>query len=341
MTTLRRKTGKFLDKVALYPARAAEDEDDIQHFKHPQTETEKRELSGKKAYEHIEREQHMPNDAVIDSENENNDDPPTMEDKDPKTCLAQACEGEELTGQEQDARLSTKTRKKAKKLKSEPYRKRRLGALSISTAVSDYAYNEDDPFGGFGLTPRPFTELLDEITQWEIKSNPHEYRRFPFHIQKCADYQWLCLGKRRTGKTTLWRNVIPHIYKMYPFVYVFAQTNFTGAFHDYLPKDAIFPGYSEGTLYNLLEAQKQKVDINLRLYDKFSEYEDPEALKLIPNPYVHINFDDTVAQKGVHDSEALNQFAYYGRHFCFCTWINSQHGHALNPGKSFCLFLTH
>ena len=71
----------------------------------------------------------------------------------------------------------------------------------------------------------------------------------------------------------------------------------------------------------------------MRLFEHFDEFEDKTALQNIPNPYLHINFDDTVAQKGVHDSETLNEFAYYGRHFCISTWINSQHGHALNPGK--------
>lgn len=324
MGSIRRKTGKYFDHVAMYPARADEDEDDIQHFKHPQTESEKREHAGKKAYEYVDKERHMPDDAVVDSENEDNEPPPPPEEKDPRESLAEANAGDQGPGP---------AAKRKQKQRPQPYRKRNKSAIPIKTRVSDYAYNPeallDDPFG---FQPRPFEELISEITEWEIKSDPAAFKRFPFHTQKSCDYQWLCLGKRRTGKTTLWRNVIPHIYKMYPIVYIFAQTSFTGAFHSYVPEDAIFGGYSEGALWNLLKAQEEKIKINLRLYDKFAEFEDTTALQNIPNPYVHINFDDTVAQKGVHDSEALNEFAYYGRHYCFSTWINSQHGHALNPG---------
>ena len=194
----RRKTGKHFDHVAMYPARADEDEDDIQAFKHPRTETEKRERSGMLAYEHVDRERHMPDDAVIDKESEEVKEPADPDKVDPREALMKGEAGEVSAAEAQDARVPVESRKRkaAKAAGSEPYRKRRLGALTIGTRVSDYGYNPDDQMGmGFGLEPLPFEDLLADITQWEIRSSPHEYQRFPFHIQKCADYQWVCVNR--------------------------------------------------------------------------------------------------------------------------------------------------
>ena len=113
---------------------------------------------------------------------------------------------------------------------------------------------------------------------------------------------------------------------------MFAQTNFNGAFTDYVPSEVVFKGFNEGVISKIMEEQARKITINRRLFDKYSEFEDEEALYQIPNPYIHILFDDTVADRQVHDSDVLNELAYYGRHFRLSTWVNTQHGHALNPG---------
>lgn len=147
------------------------------------------------------------------------------------------------------------------------------------------------------------------------------------------------MGKRRTGKTTLWKNIIPKIAPMYPFVYFFCGTVFNSAFKKYAPKDALIKGYSEALVNKILEAQEQKIEANLRLYERFSQYEDEELLKMIPNPYVHIMFDDTAADVRTHDSTALKEIAMYGRHYRASNWISTQHGHALHPGKLFIYLL--
>lgn len=180
--------------------------------------------------------------------------------------------------------------------------------------------------------PRKFEELIEQILVYEDPKDPHEMEVFPGARMKGADYLWTVTGKRRTGKTTLWRTLIPHIAPMYPYVYVFAQTRFTNAFRKYVPGEAIFKGYNEGVMHALLQEQERKIKVNQRLFDRYSEYEDDNALDLIPNPYVHLLFDDTVAERQVHDSEVLNELAFYGRHYKLSIWVNSQHGHALHPG---------
>lgn len=179
-------------------------------------------------------------------------------------------------------------------------------------------------------TPRPFEELMSELTQWYLQSGT-DYQIFPFHVMRCCDYLWLAMGKRRTGKTTLWKTVVPEIACMYPFVYVFCGTRFNSAFKAYAPEQVIFKGFREGVVTAILEKQEEKIERNLRLFDKFSEFEDPDALEMIPNPYIHCVFDDCVADKRCHGAECLDEIAMYGRHFRCGQWINTQHGHALAP----------
>ena len=119
---------------------------------------------------------------------------------------------------------------------------------------------------------------------------------------------------------------------MYPFVYIFAQTRFTNAFGEYVPENAIFKGYNDGVINEILQVQEEKIRYNQRLFDRYSEYEDESALEMIPNPYIHILFDDTAADSQVHYSEVLKEIAFYGRHYMCSVWINTQHGHALSPG---------
>lgn len=115
-------------------------------------------------------------------------------------------------------------------------------------------------------------------------------------------------------------------------MYIFAQTRFNNAFGDYVPEQAVFKGYNDGVINSILEMQESKIRTNQRLFERYSEHEDENALELIPNPFIHCLFDDTVADIQVHHSERLSELAYYGRHFKVSCWINTQHGHALSPG---------
>lgn len=51
--------------------------------------------------------------------------------------------------------------------------------------------------------PLEFEKLMNELLQWYIQSGT-DYQIFPFHVLVCCDYLWLAMGKRRTGKTTLY-----------------------------------------------------------------------------------------------------------------------------------------
>lgn len=176
---------------------------------------------------------------------------------------------------------------------------------------------------------KPFVELLEKLAEEECDPENHI---FPTMKPKCADYLWSAQGARGAGKTSTWKGVFPRFSYFYPYVYCHAQTKFANQFGEYMPNNAIFKGFSEAVHWKLLQIQEQKCAINLRLYDYWSEHEDPYSLYMIPNPYIYMLWDDTVAGRNIHDSPVLDEIAYYGRHYRMAGWINTQHGHALNPG---------
>lgn len=296
-----RRKAKDTFKIHQYPFRH-DDEDDVQDFKAKATAEKPK--PAVEPYDAVPAEKHLPPGARIADESgggqkRKRDDGPGG--------AAPALKARKLY----DVRGSGDPR----------VRPRNVSALpKIVAEMSELGFNQDDMQFGYA-NPRPFEELMDYVTEYHLRDGI-DYQIFPFHIMRGSDYLWLCLGKRRTGKTTLWKNVIPKLAPMYPYAYLFAQTSFNNAFGQYAPKDAIFPGFSEGIIRKIVDAQQRKIDINLRLFERYSEQEDPQALEKIENPYVHLNFDDNVADPRLHSSEALKELAMYGRHFRTGVWIN-------------------
>lgn len=52
------------------------------------------------------------------------------------------------------------------------------------------------------------------------------------------------------------------------FVYVFAGTRFNSAFSDYVPDKVVFKGFQEGVVTEIMNKQEEKVELNLRLFDR-------------------------------------------------------------------------
>lgn len=76
------------------------------------------------------------------------------------------------------------------------------GKVNINYGMSETAWDEKLQALEY-YQPRPFETLMEEITQWYIQGGT-DYQIFPFHVLRCCDYLWLAMGKRRTGKTTLY-----------------------------------------------------------------------------------------------------------------------------------------
>jgi len=184
------------DPTRLFPLpNPKDDEDDIQEFFVPPSPT--REIPA----DIDKKEVHMPDDAVLA-------DDQFDEDKGKK--------GERKRGQiDQEAkqflddRMAMKGRTQGNGLASmlpEPDEKNRYGLKSrgpkLRSTRSGNAWDEQLQELCY-YQPRAFEELMEEITQWYILKGK-DYQIFPFRVLRCTDYLWLCMGKRRTGKTTLY-----------------------------------------------------------------------------------------------------------------------------------------
>jgi len=188
---------EYTDPALLYPIpKPGEDEDDMQDFfvapKPP------REMPPKM----LKKEDHMPDDAVttehqfpekeewksmfgVDPRQKN--DPwqkPILMDPAPRQAAKAPYRGtKDIPNAEMPNRLTSRL-------------------AEIQMAVEQYQ-------------PLDFEKLMKELTQWYIQKGK-DYEIFPFHVLVCCDYLWLAQGKRRTGKTTLWKTVVPQISCMYP-----------------------------------------------------------------------------------------------------------------------------
>lgn len=161
-----RKIHKF---AHLYPTNHS-DEDDVQGHK-PE---EAKKKSEKKPYELV-NEAHMPKDAVVDEDGQAGQ----PADYDPEKALKQ----------------SPKSKRRREYEGTDP----RCPASQRKRQGTALAHENDDEWA----EPKPFfEELIPDITQWVTLSGK-DFEIFPFHVMKCSDYLWLCMGKRRTGKTTL------------------------------------------------------------------------------------------------------------------------------------------
>lgn len=175
---------------------------------------------------------------------------------------------------------------------------------------------------------KPFVQLMKKMIKVTVDEQ-HDW--YPFPKLTCADWTTLILGKRRTGKTTLLKNLLPHTGKQFPEVYVMTQTAFTHSFKNYVPKEAIYPGWFEGVIMEFLDEQKELIEKLARLVERYRETEDPSYMTAFPNPFKKIILDDCVVDPKVHSSLAMGTIAAYGRHYGLNVDVISQHATLLNP----------
>lgn len=181
-------------------------------------------------------------------------------------------------------------------------------------------------------------EYMSHIKEWEelkktlVEIETDESIRFwPYPRFKMADYVIIKNGKRRAGKTTLTKNLFRGTYGMFPEEYLFSNTINTAQWREWYPKNAQFPGYSDGVIWELQTEQKEKVRRNIRAIDHWVEYEDDSMQHFVKNPYIRLLMDDCI-DNNMHYSETIASIGYYGRHDAFQLDINTQFGHAVNTG---------
>ena len=230
-------------------------------------------------------------------------------------------------------------------MKKDPTHKRLGNEMAVQKDTKRKAETASDAMGkrqrastGSTYDEQLVQKYMSHIQDWELLKNDlieidvdESILYWPYPRYKMADYVIIKNGKRRSGKTTLSKNIMRKTFGMFPEEYIFTRTKDSRQWDAWYPQNAQFPGYSDGVIWELQNQQKDKVARNIRAIEHWKEYEDPDAQQFIKNPYVRLLMDDCI-DNNMHYSETIASIGYYGRHDAFMVDINTQFGHAVNTG---------
>lgn len=131
----------------------------------------------------------------------------------------------------------------------------------------------------------------------------------------------VAVGKRRTGKTWVFRNIMYLLKDKLPAGIVISQTDELNKFwRQYVPKQFIFNKYDPEILQAVFRRQKKILnDVN-----KTDEEKDAEA------PFF-ILLDDVISDQRLKYDEALMELFVAGRHYRLFILITTQYAKAITP----------
>lgn len=131
----------------------------------------------------------------------------------------------------------------------------------------------------------------------------------------------VAIGKRRTGKTWVFRNIMYLMKNHFQAGLVISQTDELNKFwQQYVPKTYIYNKYDPEILQAVFERQKKILnDVN-----KTDEEKDKEA------PFF-ILLDDVISDQRLKYDESLMELFVAGRHYRIFTLITSQYAKAVTP----------
>jgi hypothetical protein len=220
-------------------------------------------------------------------------------------------------------------RKKAKKNTKNPdFDKDKLD----QTFKPEEEINDDEP-EKVQVQAKPwkpfFTNYLMELITYD-EGSP-KYEMWPFLHYRIADFTMGSYGKRRTGKTTLLKDIVSQIKDQFRDTYIFTNTWFNGEWEGWINKKHIMKGFNEGALLKIFQNQEKIVAHNRLMYQQFNDQGEEFLSEVLINPYVLIIFDDVVSDERFHDSDVLNNIAFNGRHLGIFAWVNAQDPYKVAP----------
>lgn len=182
------------------------------------------------------------------------------------------------------------------------------------------------------VQPKPWEPYLQnyllEIVWHDVKA---KYEMWPFAHYRIADFTIGVYGKRRTGKTTLAKDIVSQIKDQFRDVYLFTKTWFNGEWEGWIHPKRIIKGFNEGALQKIFENQEKIVSHNRQMFRQFKDEGAEFLSEVMINPYILIIFDDIVSDERFHDSDVLNNIAFQGRHLGIFAWVNAQDPYKVAP----------
>lgn len=131
----------------------------------------------------------------------------------------------------------------------------------------------------------------------------------------------VAVGKRRTGKSWAFRNIMWHMRDKIPAGIVISQTDPLNKFwQDYVPKKYIFPKYDPALLRAIFKRQKNILDDPILT--------DAEKDKIAP---FFILLDDVISDQRLKYDEEIMELFVAGRHYRLFVLITTQYAKAITP----------
>jgi hypothetical protein len=188
--------------------------------------------------------------------------------------------------------------------------KKSAGNISVNGGVDKKA---GQTYGKHALMPVLVSDLYAEVQLPELEE---------FDVsQMKIDATVVAVGKRRTGKTWVFRNIMYLFKDKFAAGLVISQTDELNKFwRQYVPEKYIFNRYSPEILQAVFQRQKNILnDVN-----KTDEEKDKEA------PFF-ILLDDVISDQRLKFDEALMELFVAGRHYRLFVLITTQYAKAITP----------
>jgi len=180
----------------------------------------------------------------------------------------------------------------------------------------DTSYGKDvggKAFGKHAVMPVLVSDLYAEVQLPDLQEfDPSEMK---------IDATIVAVGKRRTGKTWVFRNIMYLFKDKFQAGLIISQTDELNKFwRDYVPKKFIFNRYDPEILQAVFRRQKKILnDVN-----KTEAEKDKEA------PFF-ILLDDVISDNRLKYDEALMELFVAGRHYRLFVLITTQYAKAITP----------
>jgi len=168
-------------------------------------------------------------------------------------------------------------------------------------------------YGKHALMPVLVSDLYAEVQLPDLQEfDPSQMK---------LDATIVAVGKRRTGKTWVFRNIMYMFRDQFQAGLIISQTDELNKFwRDYVPKKYIFNRYDPEILQAVFRRQKKILnDVN-----KTEEEKDKEA------PFF-ILLDDVISDNRLKYDEALMELFVAGRHYRLFVLITTQYAKAITP----------
>lgn len=138
----------------------------------------------------------------------------------------------------------------------------------------------------------------------------------------------VAFGKRRTGKSYTFRDIMYRCFRKIPFGIVLTRTKMNGFWQRYVPPHFVFKGLRKDVMKTLVTRQTKLIT----KWKKDHPDAEPDDYRKDQSLWAFCILDDVIAEKAaILWNEDLNSFFVEGRHLCITVLIASQHVKGIGP----------